>query len=40
MQDYYDQRSEPWRDGERGESFLERQEALQAAQEALMEWDL
>ena len=35
MRDYYDERSEAWRDGERGESFLERLEALEEAGQAL-----
>lgn len=35
MQTYYDQRSDPWQDSERGESFLERLQALQEARSAV-----
>ena len=37
MQDYYAQRSETWRESERGEAFLERLEALQEVQAAVEE---
>jgi hypothetical protein len=37
MQEYHDQRSERWQEAERGESFRDRLEALQAAQEAVAE---
>ena len=35
MQEYYDGRSERWQEGERGETFLERLQAIQEAQAAL-----
>lgn len=37
MQEYHDQRSERWQEAERGESFRERLEAIQAAQSAVEE---
>jgi len=37
MQTYYDERSESWRESERGEEFDERLEAVQEAQHALEE---
>lgn len=37
MQVYYDQRSTAWQEGERGESFLERLEALGEAYDAVAE---
>lgn len=40
MQEYHAQRSEAWRDSERGETFLERVEALEEAQQTLAELDL
>jgi hypothetical protein len=35
MQDYYQARSEVWQESERGETFLERQEALESLLEEL-----
>lgn len=35
MEAYYDQRSERWQEGERGETFLERMEALGEAHQAV-----
>jgi hypothetical protein len=40
MEAYYDQRSETWRDGERGEAFLSKLEALREAEEGLAELEL
>lgn len=37
MQAYYDQRSTAWQEGERGETFLERMEALGDAHDAVAE---
>jgi hypothetical protein len=37
MQDYYDQRSEPWQTSERGEALLERLQALEELQSAVDE---
>ena len=37
MEEYYDQRSESWQESERGESHLERQQAVQELQSALEE---
>lgn len=34
MQDYYDRRSDAWQEAERGETFLERLQAVQEAQAA------
>lgn len=39
MQEYYDGRSATWQEGERGERFLERLEALQEACRAVEELD-
>ena len=35
MQEYYDGRSQSWQEGERGEAFLERLQAIQEAQAAV-----
>ena len=40
MQTYYEQRTETWQEGERGERFLERLEALQELHGAIDELDL
>jgi hypothetical protein len=37
MQEYYEQRSDPWQGSERGEAFLERLEAVREAQAAAAE---
>lgn len=37
MQDYYDARSEPWQEGERGEDYQERLALVEAAVDALGE---
>ena len=35
MQEYHDERSDPWQESERGEAFLERLQALQEVQSAV-----
>jgi hypothetical protein len=37
MEDYYEQRSESWRESERGEAFLERLQTIQETQAAIEE---
>jgi hypothetical protein len=37
MQEYYDGRSQSWQEGERGEAFLERLQAVQEAQAVLVD---
>jgi len=39
MQAYFDERSEAWQEGERGQQFMGRQEALEAALSSLEEVD-
>lgn len=40
METYYEQRSEPWQESERGTAFLQRLENLQEAREAMeaLDW--